>query len=419
MSLPLLTLRVRHEDDLVQARNRARQVAALVGLPLQEQTRLATAVSEIARNALVYGGGGTVEFLVDEAARPPLLLARIADRGPGIKNLKDILAGQFQSRSGMGLGIIGSKRLMDSFHIESSPGAGTIVTLGKALPTGAAAFTAADAARVSAELARQSPSSPLEELKQQNQELLAALAELRAHQEELARVNHELAETNRGVVSLYAELDEKTQRIQTSLMEKEVLLKEIHHRVKNNLQIVISLLRLQSRQITEPVYIAMLKDIQSRIRVMALIHEKLYGTADFARIDFKEYVQGLAESVLTTYDTSEGRITFSLEGGSVFVNMEQAIPCGLIINELITNAIKYAFPGDSKGEIAILLREPADREIEIIVRDNGVGLPEQFDPGEAKTLGMQLVTALVEEQLKGRLTLARDKGTEFSFRFKA
>src|SRR5947208_873203 len=134
MTRSLLSLEVRLEQDVVLARQRARAVAGLLGLDPQDQTRLATAVSEIARNAYQYGGGGRVEFLVDDAGAPPALLVRCTDKGPGIRDLQAVLDGRYASPTGMGLGIVGARRLMDRFEIESAPGAGTTVLLGKTLP---------------------------------------------------------------------------------------------------------------------------------------------------------------------------------------------------------------------------------------------------------------------------------------------
>ena len=208
-------------------------------------------------------------------------------------------------------------------------------------------------------------------------------------------------------------------QVRASLAEKEVLLQEIHHRVKNNLQIVISLLRLQSRQITDKYYLELLKEIQARIRVMSLIHEKLYRSADFTRIGFKDYIKSLAEGLMSTYGTNDGKIALEIDAEAVFLEIDKAIPCGLIINELITNAIKYAFPDDRRGKVSILLHQSPGKEIELVIRDNGIGLPEKLDIRKTQTMGMQLVTSLAEDQLRGKLELEQDKGTGFRIRFRA
>jgi anti-sigma regulatory factor (Ser/Thr protein kinase) len=199
MTGAITTVLVSREHDVVLARQRARQVASLLGLDGQDQVRVATAVSELARNAFQYAGGGKIEYLI--AAEPEsLLVVRISDRGPGIGNLDDVLEGRYESKTGMGLGILGARRLMDRFEIESTANAGTTVVvpkrLGDAAPSNAAIVRIADA------LAREVGEGPIGELQVQNQELMRALDELHARQQELAQLNRELEETNRGVVAL-------------------------------------------------------------------------------------------------------------------------------------------------------------------------------------------------------------------------
>ena len=206
--LPLLTVALLSEADIIVARRRAREIAALMGFEAQDQTRVATAVSEIARNAATYGGGGRVEFA---AVSEPVAALRVVvrDRGEGIDDLDRVLDGQFKSAGGMGIGITGTRRLMDGFDITSSP-VGTTVTLIKHLPRGA---TPVAPALIGQQLAAAAPSNPVEEARLQNRELMESLAALEAKQEEAARLNEELAVTNRGVVALYAELDEKAAQL--------------------------------------------------------------------------------------------------------------------------------------------------------------------------------------------------------------
>ncbi|KQN80099.1 ATP-binding protein [Sphingomonas sp. Leaf62] len=205
---PILTVALIGEADIVAARQRARQIAGLLGFEAQDQTRIATAVSEIARNATTYGAGGRIEFGV-ERADPSSLVIRIRDKGPGIADVDAILEGRFKSVSGMGVGISGTRRLMDRFELESQPGRGTSVLLGKCLPSTAPSVSPAYLAEIGKVLAATGASDPLAEVRTQNQELLQALADLKLKQDESERLNAELEETNRGVVALYAELDEK------------------------------------------------------------------------------------------------------------------------------------------------------------------------------------------------------------------
>ncbi len=204
----ILTVALIEESDIVAARQRARQIGGLLGFEAQDQTRIATAVSEIARNATTYGGGGRIEFCV-ERATPAVLLIHVRDKGPGIADIDAILEGRFRSSSGMGVGISGTRRLMDRFEIESAPGDGTRVLLGKQLPRGSKPVTAALLAEIGKVLAQTGAADPLAEARTQNQELLQSLADLKAKQDEADRLNAELENTNRGVVALYAELDQK------------------------------------------------------------------------------------------------------------------------------------------------------------------------------------------------------------------
>jgi len=207
---PLWSLVLRGEQDVVLARQRARHAALLVGFDAQGATRIATAVSEIVRNAQTYAGGGTVEIAVREEGGAWSLAIRVADRGPGIPHLGEVLAGRYRSRTGMGVGLTGTRRLMDSFAIEATE-TGTVVTMAKRLPAGAAP-TAASLARAADTLAREVSHDAAAEVRRQNQELLRLLASLEERQDELARLNAELEETNRGVLALHAELRDRADR---------------------------------------------------------------------------------------------------------------------------------------------------------------------------------------------------------------
>ena len=207
MKWPLLTSLIAYEDDIVTARQRARQISEQLGFGVQDQTRIATAVSEIARNAYGYARGGKVEYGLDEDREGQLLVVRISDRGPGISDLSVILEGRYRSSTGLGIGITGSRRLMDRFEISSVLGQGTVVTLSKLLPPGGEAFTGQKAAALADAAARARTEDPNATLREHNRDLMRSLSELAEREEEARRLNAELAETNRGVVALYAELD--------------------------------------------------------------------------------------------------------------------------------------------------------------------------------------------------------------------
>jgi two-component sensor histidine kinase len=213
------------------------------------------------------------------------------------------------------------------------------------------------------------------------------------------------------------EIAERTQaeeRIQASLEEKEVLLKEIHHRVKNNLQIISSLLNLQGQQIEDPQIVEALRDSQNRVRSMALIHEQLYGAHDLARIDFGAYIHLLAGHLLRSY-RADSKIALDLKGDKLYLRIDEAIPCGLILNELVSNALKHAFPDGQAGRIQAALGVDGGQVV-LAVSDDGVGLPEDFDHRTSTSLGLQLVNSLVS-QLDGEITLEPGQGTGFRVTF--
>ena len=210
MELPILSVRLQFEHDVVSARQRAKQVAKLLGFDAQMQTRLATAVSEIARNAFSYAGGGRVEFSIEGATSPQLFQIRITDEGPGISALPQIMDGSYRSPTGMGLGIVGAQRLMDRFTVDTAPGKGTVVTLSKLLPRTAPFVRQQTLSTITETLATEKPSGLLDEFRDQNQELLRTLDELRRRQDELVTLNRELEDTNRGVLALSGGLHETT-----------------------------------------------------------------------------------------------------------------------------------------------------------------------------------------------------------------
>lgn len=214
----------------------------------------------------------------------------------------------------------------------------------------------------------------------------------------------------------------REERFGRLLEEKDVLLREIHHRVKNNMQVIASLLNLQSEAVPEKRYSEMFLEAQNRIKVMALIHEKLYRAEDRARIDFGDYVSGLANSLLSSYGVNIGSIALSIDVRDITLGVDSAIPCGLIVNELLSNALKHAFPGDRNGEVRVSMRrcaaESAERPVyELTVSDNGVGLPGTLDIRNTVSLGLRLVTSLAEHQLQGKLEKETDGGTMFRITF--
>ncbi len=199
--------------------------------------------------------------------------------------------------------------------------------------------------------------------------------------------------------------------------KKQLFLKEIYHRVKNNLQIVISLLNLQSQKTNDKKTIEIFKESQNRIKSMALIHERLYKSKNLAGINFKEYANDLVNNLFRSYGVQSGIINFKIDMDDVILNLDTANPCGLIITELVSNSLKHAFPAERKGEILIKFNSDNNENLTLIVRDNGIGFPTDIDFKKTNTLGMQLVTSLVG-QLKGIIELDINNGTEFKITFK-
>jgi PAS domain S-box-containing protein len=210
-------------------------------------------------------------------------------------------------------------------------------------------------------------------------------------------------------------LQQALEQIKSSLHEKEVLLKEIHHRVKNNMQVITSLLSLQSKTIGDRQALAVFQDSQNRVKSMALIHETLYQSKDLSRINFAEYLQKLVAHVSRSYRIRPDAVKINVKVDNVSLPIDTAVPCGLIINELASNSLKYAFPGDTRGEINITFGH-ADARYVLRVSDTGVGLPADFDPERGKSLGMKLVRMLTG-QLCGEMECRNGVGTTFEITF--
>ncbi|MDZ7995652.1 MAG: PAS domain S-box protein [Nostoc sp. EspVER01] len=207
------------------------------------------------------------------------------------------------------------------------------------------------------------------------------------------------------------------EQIKASLLEKEVLLKEIYHRVKNNLQVISSLLNLQSAYIKDKDDLVIFQQSQQRIASMALVHEKLYQSQDLARINFGEYIRDLVASLFTAYEVNEDAIALTISTEDcIFFGLDTAIPCSLIIHELVSNSLKYAFPKDRNGAINIEIKKTINNNLILIVSDNGIGLPPNFDFQKNASLGWELVDALTH-QLAGNINITGSTGVECQVTF--
>jgi len=381
MKRPVIKIEIRAEQDVVFARQRAKQIASALGFDRQDQTRLATAVSEIARNAFQYARGGVAEFAVDDGAEPMLLIA-ITDTGPGIANLRAVLDGTYQSRTGMGLGLVGSRRLTDHFEIESAPGA-TRVVIGKALPKGAAAPTPHLLAAIAEKLATRGPPDTLQEIRQQNLELLQTLEALRARQAEIERLNEELAETNRGVLALYAELDDKAQQLRKASDMKTRFLSNMSHELRTPLNSMILLSRLMlsekdgplgAEYRTQATFIA-----QSADSLLDLVNDLLdlakieAGKMDLrpARFTVDELLSGLRGMFRPMLAGRDIELIFDVHCPELIMETD-VTKVSQILRNLISNAMKFT----ERGEVRVTASTQG-AGVEFLVSDTGIGISEE------------------------------------------
>jgi PAS domain S-box-containing protein len=224
----------------------------------------------------------------------------------------------------------------------------------------------------------------------------------------------------RMVMKFLRDITERKQaaeQMKASLREKEVLLQEVHHRVKNNLQVISSLLKLQAGYVEDATYVDMFRESQNRVVSMSLVHEKLYQSEDLASINFSEYINHLVSALFRSYGVTIEKIAARIDVEDVVLGVDTAIPCGLIINELISNSLKYAFPGGKEGEIRVTFCSANHDEVELTVSDNGVGLPTDLNFSHPRSFGLKLVSILTD-QIRGKLEIDRHRGTKFRIRFR-
>ena len=228
------------------------------------------------------------------------------------------------------------------------------------------------------------------------------------------RKNKVLKEQNDIITIKNTEIETSQELLKKSLKEKELLLKEIHHRVKNNLQLIMSLLNIQARQGEYSDINDFIEKGQSRIASMALIHQNLYQRENLDKVNFQDYLENLVENLKNTFNDNDSKVVFELKAKDSFFDIETSIPLGLIINELICNALKHAFPNDLEGKIVIALEPKEEHRFELILNDNGIGITNA--PKSKKSLGLELVNLLVA-QLKGTINIENTFGTSYKINF--
>jgi signal transduction histidine kinase/CheY-like chemotaxis protein len=432
-----MNLELRTEADIVVARQRARQIAALLGFAQLDQARIATATSEIARNAIQYGGGGRVEFAV-EAGSVPQLLIRILERGPGISDLHAILEGEYISPTGLGLGIIGAKRLMDHFAIETGAGSGASVSMSKILPNRLTTITPAEIARLSTQLVRQSPSGLLAELQQQNQELLNTLQELRDSQAEIAQIHsRELDETNRGVLALYTELDEGKKDLQRLSDLKSRFLSEMSHEFRSPLNSIKGLTGFLLDRTDGDLSSEQEKQIRFIRQAADGLSTLVDDLLDLARVEAgKATIRVSSFEVRGLFESLEGMIRPMINQEAVALDFVP--PDGMpilstdegkvaqILRNFLTNAVKFT----ERGEIRVSARSGPGDMITFSVKDTGIGIaPENLNrvfeeygqidsPLQSRVKGTGLglpLTRKLAELIQGSVSVQSETGIGSTF----
>ena len=382
----LLSVSIASDTDFLLARGRARHIAELLGFEKQDQTRIATAVSEIARNAFEYGGGGRAEFFIDRAPVPQFRIV-ISDRGPGIPNLDDIWSGSFRSPTGMGLGIVGARRLMDSFDIESSP-SGTEANLIKRLPRSAPEPPSLSALT---DALAQSSQTSVRALTDQSHELLNLLNDLRSREAELERLNGELEETNRGVLVLYAELEDRAQAVQHASEMKTRFLSGVTHELRTPLNSIVSLSRLLLQRIDGELNLEQQKQVQFILRSAQNLAELVNDLLDLARIE-----AGKTTTALSTFNVADTlaalrgmfrplvvndgvELLFEIPRAPVHLHTDEG-KLSQILRNFISNALKFTTVGSVTVTVQPSPPGHPPNSVLFAVADTGVGIAsEHFD----------------------------------------
>lgn len=382
MSLALIKMVIENEQDVVFARQRARQIAVLLGFDNSTQVKTATAVSEIARNAFVYAGGGSIAFRIEGKTIPQLLEIVVSDEGQGISKLDTILGGGYKSSTGMGMGIIGSKRLMDSFSVDTSK-FGTTVRLGKLLPISAPFIDNTALATITKALAQAPNRNAISELQHQNKELITTLEEIRKQKEELSSINGELQDTNRGVVSLYAELDERADYLKRADDMKSRFLSNMSHEFRTPLNSTIALARLLLNRADGELTSEQEKQVQFIQKNAFDLSQLVDDLLDLAKIEAGHVTLRPSNVNLNIlFSTLRGMLRPLLVHPTVdlmfeipnefptFTSDESKI--SQILRNFISNAIKFT----ENGLITVKASRYADDSIILSVSDTGIGIPQ-------------------------------------------
>ena len=374
---------IANDRDLVDARARAMAIAAELGFPLREQTQIATALSEIGRNALAHAGNGEIEFALEPEIAPRRLTMRVSDRGPGIADIGSAQIGiRRDPASGRGMGLIAAQRLVDEFRIESAPGKGTSVEMAKDLPgRGGVAKDLARRAQQVAESVR--TEDPIHVVEVQNRQLLTSLAAERERQDDLARLNQELEETNRGVVALYAELDEKAEYLRRASDLKSRFLSHMSHEFRTPLSSILALSRLLLDQTDGPLMAEQHKQVTYIRKSAESLLELINDLLDIAKVEAGKLSVNCTRFALgDLFGGLRGALRPLMTRDTVSIHFEQkgaASPelntdegkVAQILRNFIANAIRFT----EEGSITVTSRYHDDRDLyEFTVQDTGIGI---------------------------------------------
>jgi signal transduction histidine kinase len=384
MRLPLLSIDLRYEQDVVKTRQRARELAAALNFDYQDQIRIATAVSEITRNAIEYGKGGRIEFSVFvESGSKESFVVEVKDKGPGISNLERIMTGQFTSSTGMGLGIVGARRLMDLFDIDSVPGKGTNVVLTKYLPKRVVPLDRKKLQDTVDAVARGGMNEPLQELEHQNRELLSTLQQLNVRQSELLQLNKELEETNRGVVALYAEINDKADYLQRASELKSKFLSNMSHEFRTPLNSVLALSRILLDRLDGDLTREQEKQVQYIRRSAEQLIDMVNDLLDIAKVEAgKITVRPVEFEAAALFGSLRGVLKPLLVSQRVNLVFDepQDVPVlhtddskvAQILRNFISNALKFTERGEVRVGVSVLDSE----HVQFSVQDTGIGIAE-------------------------------------------
>jgi signal transduction histidine kinase/CheY-like chemotaxis protein len=381
VSIPLPGIPIEQERDVVVGRQRARRLAELLGFDSREQTRIATAVSEIARNAYAYAGGGRIEFVVEGDSRPQLFVVRVTDAGRGIADVERVMSGEYRSSTGLGLGMIGSKRLMDAFDVASSA-RGTVVTMRKLLPRGVPLLTLANAKLIIEALSRDAAFDPFTALRQQNAELMRTLEDLRRRQDELQRLNAEMEDTNRGVLALYAELDERADHLRRADDLKTRFLSNMSHEFRTPLNSILALSRILLDRRDGPLTEEQERQLGYVRKAAEELSELVNDLLDLAKVQAGKIVIRPAEChVEKLFGALRGMLRPLLVNPSVTLVFEDAADMPPIttdeakVSQIVRNFISNALKFTEKGEVRVSARlTPDGTSAAIAVADTGIGI---------------------------------------------